>query len=150
MVYNQLDDFLDTLDTSIIRHIVMFYEEPEYAKLVQMRFLDDGLNRGECCVYAARDEGDLLLTKREMADQGIDIDKYIMSGLLQFYIRKPHIIDTDSYKKGREAFQGAIVKQFASSQEKNSTLTVPKIRGVGSIYRDIFSTKESKSSRYDA
>jgi hypothetical protein len=147
MAFNQLLDFIDNLDTSI-KHIVMFYEEPEYAKLVQIKFLNDGLKRGECCVYVARDEDDLAITKADMVESGIDVDYHVKKGLLQFYIRKPTIVDNESYKQARTAFQEEIEKTFAILQDGNDSLvTCPKIRGVGSISRDVFTMEQGKTSR---
>ena len=130
----------------------MFYEEPEYAKLVQIRFLNDGLKRGECCVYAARDDDDITITKADMVESGIDVDYHIGKGLLQFYLRKPAIIDRESYKQARNRFQMEIEKTFAGLQEgsntSSATITCPRIRGVGSISRDVFLTmKQGEASR---
>ena len=141
MAYNQLNDFFDTFDSSIHKHIVMFYEEPEYAKQVQIRFINDGLKKGECSVYAARDDDDLLLTKRDMKDYGVDVEKFSASGHLQFFLSKPYIVDSESYRKGKAAFREATQKQFSNAQN-NSSLTLLRIRGVGSIYRDLFFDNE--------
>jgi hypothetical protein len=147
MANNQLLDFLDNLDTSIHRHIVMFYEEPEYAKTIQIRFLNDGLRKEECCVYAARDEDDLRIMKAEMIESGIDVDYNMKKALLQFYLRKPTVIDNESYKQARSSFQGEIGGAFAKVQDGNDSAAIcPKIRGVGSISRDVFSIKGVGSS----
>src|SRR6185503_19018691 len=147
MAYNQLLDFLDNLDTSVHRHVVMLYEEPEYAKLIQFRFLRDGLRRGECCIYAAKDEDDIRITKSEMNQSGIDVDYNVSKALLQFYLRKPAIIDNESYQHARNAFQSEIEKAFAKVHNGNdSAVDYPKIRGVGSISRNVFSGKEIETS----
>lgn len=147
MAFNQLLDFIDNLDASI-KHMVMFYEEPEYAKLVQIRFLNDGLKRGECCVYVAQDDDDLTITKADMIEFGIDIDYHMKKELLQFYIRKPTIIDKESYTRTRSTFQEEIENTFVSSQVgDNFDGTSPKIRGVGSTSRDVFTMKQEKTSR---
>lgn len=137
MTFNQLDHFLENLDSSVRKHLVMFYEEPEYARKIQLRFINDGLKRGECSVYAARDDDDLVLTKRDMKDSGIDVEKFSASGHLQFYLNKPQIVDAESYNKGIAAFREAVAKQLSKSRN-NPTSTLPKIRGVGSIHRDLF------------
>jgi hypothetical protein len=125
----------------------MFYEEPEYAKLIQIRFLNEGLKRGECCVYAARDDDDLAFTKADMMESGIDVDSYTGKGLLQFYLRKPTIIDRESYQQARNTFENEIEKTFVSLQDDNNlTGTCPRIRGVGSISRDVFAVKQEETS----
>jgi DcmR-like sensory protein len=146
MTHNPLLAFVDNLDTSAHRHIVMFYEEPEYAKTIQIRFLNDGLRRGECCVYAARDYDDLRIIKAGMIESGIDVDYNMKKALLQFYMRKPTVIDSESYKQARSAFQGEIERAFKMQDGNDSTVICPKIRGVGSISRDVFSMKEGESS----
>ena len=47
---SQLYDFLDDIE-DLPRHIVMFYEEPEQARMVAFRFIKNGLERGDHCAY---------------------------------------------------------------------------------------------------
>jgi hypothetical protein len=145
LAFNQLLDFIDNLDTSI-KHMVMFYEEPEYAKLVQMRFLSDGLKRGECCVYVPKDNDDQILTKTELIQSGVDVDSYMKKGLFQFYTHKPPINDKESYSRATGMFQDETKAIFRGSPD-HPTEKLPKIRGVGSMFRDVFANKENMNSR---
>jgi hypothetical protein len=128
MAYNQLLDFIDSIDTTVHRHIVMFYEEPEYAKLVQMRFLDDGLRRGECCIYFVQDEQDRLFTHMEMTGYGIDVDSYARKGLLQLYNKK-NIQDLESFKHALGRIKKDTAEKFFNYHRQSSQM-LPPIRGV--------------------
>jgi MEDS: MEthanogen/methylotroph, DcmR Sensory domain len=65
------------------RHIVLFYEEPEYAELISFQFIKSGLEYEKVCCYIT--ENDLEIVKKEMTDIGIDVNKFIMNGLLQVH-----------------------------------------------------------------
>ncbi len=65
------------------RHIVLFYEEAEYAKLISFQFIKSGLEHKKVCCYISED--DLEVVKKEMTDNGIDVNKFIMNGLLYCY-----------------------------------------------------------------
>ncbi len=142
MAYNQLLDFIDNLDTTVHRHLVMFYEEPEYAKLVQMRFIDDGLERGECCIYVVHDEQDLLFTRREMIAYGIDVDEYDKRGLLHLCVKK-FAPDLESFKHSIRMIHEETTEKFFNryndhkqqrqqqQKQQQHPLMPPPIRGVG-------------------
>lgn len=149
MTNNQLLDFLDNLDTSLYRHIVMLYEEPEYARLVQRRFINNGLKNGECCVYASPDYDNLSLTKIDLAENGVDIDQYMKKGFLQLHMRSAPVNDSESYKVARSAFQKEIENTFFSAPD-HSTAMPPRIRGVGSIFPYIFASAENANSNASA
>jgi len=53
--------FVDSLDER--KHIALFYEEPEYARLIEFRFLKNGLARGEQCVYATEEDSGQIILK---------------------------------------------------------------------------------------
>jgi hypothetical protein len=146
MACNPLLDFLDNFDTAIYKHIVMFYEEPEYARLVQIRFLNDGLKNGECCVYAAPDYDNLCLTKAGMAQYGIDIDQYMKKGLLQLHVRRASVNDSESYRLARSAFQEEIENTFFSARNHSAAMP-PRIRGVGSVFPYVFAKVENANSK---
>lgn len=147
MAYNQLLDFIDNLDTTAYRHIVMFYEEPEYAKLVQMRFINDGLERGECCIYLVHDEQDLLFTRREMIAYGIDIDGYGNKGLLQFYVNRG-IKNLESFKCTISMIYEETAKKFINHQPSRQAL--PPIRGIGLSIPHAFPEGDGGSQRMAA
>jgi hypothetical protein len=53
------------------KHIVLFYEEPEYARMILFEFIKSGLNKGEHCIYVSEEDKEIV--KREMSDAGISI-----------------------------------------------------------------------------
>ena len=124
----------------------MLYEEPEYARSIQIRFLNDGLKNGECCVYSASDQDSVNLTKIDMVQSGIDIDKYMNSGLLQFHVRNASIYDPESYYRARTAFQKEIENTFVSAPQRTTAMP-SKIRGVGSIFPFVFTSVENANSK---
>lgn len=144
MSHNQVIDFIDNLNTGDMKHIVLFYEEPEYARLVQIRFLNNGLERGEMCVFSASDSEDLQLTRMEMQEYGIDVAKYSEKGLLQFHTRSPKISDTESYKAAREEYQQSIETTFLTAPNHDNSMP-DRMRGVGSINPLVFLNKNTAS-----
>jgi hypothetical protein len=148
MAYNQLLDFLDNLDTTIHKHIVMFYEEPEYAKFIQLRFLKAGLERKECGMYLVNDEQDLLFTKREMIEYGIDVDNYSKKGLLQLYVNRG-IRDLEEFQHVVAAYFEDMAKKFFNHYQQHQyplPQTLPPIRGVGIAIPDAFVEKEGRNN----
>jgi KaiC/GvpD/RAD55 family RecA-like ATPase len=57
------------------KHIVLFHEEPEYARMILFEYLKAGLKKGEHCSYFTEEE-DMEFLLREMRDSGINVDKY--------------------------------------------------------------------------
>jgi hypothetical protein len=133
MAYNQLFDFLDHLDTTIHTHLLMFYEEPEYARLVQFRFLKDGLTKGEGAMYIAMDEQDLLFTNNALTEYGIDVNNYAEKGLLQLYVNKG-VSDLKEFKQMTATFFHDMKIKFINYDNKKKTTLrppeFPKIRAL--------------------
>ena len=140
MAFNQVFDFVDNLDPSFFKHIVMLCEEPEYARLVQIRFLKAGLKNQECCVYWAADNEDISLTKTSMLQNGIDVDRYMKQGILQFHWGSASLKDSESYELVSNAFGETIEKAFCSAQDHLAKRPT-RIRLVGNGKRDVFSQK---------
>lgn len=70
--------YIDTLQQC--QHVALFYEEDEFAKLIEFRFIKDGLARGEQCMHATgEDSGKIVL---EMLSYGIPI-KYMHNKMLR-------------------------------------------------------------------
>jgi hypothetical protein len=147
--HSQLIEFLDNPNSDDFKHIVLFYEEPEYARLIQIRFLNNGLGRGEMCVYSASDDEDLRLTHIAMQEQGIDVAKYSERGILQFHIRSPKIIDPESYKAARLEFQQLIENTFMAAPNHDNSMP-DRLRGVGSIDAFAFVNKITVFSHQSA
>ena len=65
------------------KHIVLFYEELEYARLILFQFIKNGLIYGKHCSYVS--EENIEAVQREMADSRIDINKFTKNDLLHIY-----------------------------------------------------------------
>jgi hypothetical protein len=133
---------MDNLE-ELPKHIVMFYEEPEYARMVALRFLKNGLERGELCKYdIPTDDGDFDadyadiddkgFVEQEMQDYGIDTTYYKDKGLLHLYsFRENHITDFNSFRRGTEDAHRTLLKQFGSVSK------FPNWRGIGRPHTNI-------------
>jgi hypothetical protein len=115
----------------------MLYEEPEYARQVQIRFLQNGLQDGDCCIYGSPDDESLNLTKTGMLECGLDVDRYTKEGVLQFHKRIPSIQDPESYRKSTIEFMESIEDTFRNART-HAIKMPPRIRGVGSIQPFVF------------
>jgi hypothetical protein len=65
------------------QHIVLFYEEVEYARVISFEFIKGGLEDNKMCSYLSDEEVETVI--REMAYNGIDVNKFTMNGLLHIY-----------------------------------------------------------------
>ena len=72
--------YIDTLEQR--QHIVLFYEDSEYARMIEFRFIRNGLALGEQCVYATDGDSGAIVLK--MLTYGIPI-KYFQTGKLKVY-----------------------------------------------------------------
>jgi hypothetical protein len=64
--------FIDSLDAR--KHIALFYDEPEYARLIEFRFLKNGLVKGEQCVHATEEDSGCIVLK--MLSFGIPLEYF--------------------------------------------------------------------------
>ncbi len=74
--------FVDSLDAK--KHIALFYDEPEYARLIEFRFIKNGLLKGEQCVYATDDDSGSIVLK--MLSYGIPLEYFERKKLLVYQI----------------------------------------------------------------
>ena len=72
--------FIDSLDAR--KHIALFYDESEYARLIEFRFLKNGLVKGEQCVYATEEDSGTIILK--MLSYGIPL-KYFERKKIRVY-----------------------------------------------------------------
>jgi len=72
--------YIDSLEPR--QHIALFYEELEYARLIEFRFIKHGLEIGEHCVYATEEDSGTIVLK--MLNYGIPL-KYFKSGQLKVH-----------------------------------------------------------------
>lgn len=76
-------EFIDSLEEK--QHLMLFYEDPEYARLLEFWFLKRGLERGETCIYATdEDSGSVVLGLQRY---GISLDDFLLKKVQVFYIR---------------------------------------------------------------
>ena len=64
--------FLDSLEGN--KHIVMLYDDEKYADLIIGRYFQNGLNKGESCIFFTEDEPEPV--KKRLQAEGIDVEKY--------------------------------------------------------------------------
>jgi MEDS: MEthanogen/methylotroph, DcmR Sensory domain len=72
--------YVDSLEPK--QHIALFYEESEYARLIEFRFIKHGLEIGEHCVYATEEDSGSIVLK--MLNYGIPL-RYFQSRRLRVY-----------------------------------------------------------------
>ena len=125
-----LDQVYEMLDTLRDRnHSVLFYEEPEYGRMVEYHFMKTGLLRGESCIYATPDD-DISVIERGMADFGLDVEGYKKKNLLHIYKVDDPQNDPNGLRQGLENIRKKI------TAESN-----PPLRIVGRFIRN-FEEKE--------
>lgn len=73
--------FVNDLDTN--KHILLLYSDPQYAKRIEFQFIENGLAKGEHCIYAT--EEDPAFVKEKMKEYGIDVNDFLEKGLLHIY-----------------------------------------------------------------
>lgn len=88
--------FVDTIDLG--SHVVLFYEDPEYGRSIEFRFIRNGMLKGEHCIYATHED----LKTIEVMMAGADID--IESNLLHTYCTKNLAQHPESLSEGFEKF----------------------------------------------
>jgi KaiC/GvpD/RAD55 family RecA-like ATPase len=74
--------FIDILDTN--KHIVLYYENEEFSRKIQYRFIRNGLKKGDTCIYATHD-GNISLIENDMKNNGIEVEIYTKRGLLKIF-----------------------------------------------------------------
>ncbi|MHB8566069.1 MAG: MEDS domain-containing protein [Nitrososphaerales archaeon] len=65
-------------------HVALFQEDSEYARAIEFGFLQDGLKKGEYCVYASIFDEPVEI-ETEMEVFGIDVRSYIERSLFHAY-----------------------------------------------------------------
>jgi hypothetical protein len=82
--------YLDSLKEK--QHIVLLYEDPEYARLLEFRFLKNGLVQGEECIYAMdEDSGSAVL---RLLNYGIPLEDF-KSKRIRVFQTKSVLADPD-------------------------------------------------------
>ncbi|HEX6562224.1 MAG TPA: MEDS domain-containing protein [Nitrososphaera sp.] len=82
--------FLDRLEGN--NHLVLLYDEQKYADLIIARYLQNGLGKGESCIFFTPDEPEKI--EARLSAQGIDVDSYKKKNSLRIF----HIEKSDENK----------------------------------------------------
>jgi DcmR-like sensory protein len=118
----QVFDFMDNIE-ELPRHIVMFYEEPEHATTVALRFLKNGLQRGDRCTYdmPEKEDGkkseDSSFLEKEMQENGVDTSYYKEKGLLFKSFYEYDIADFNSFRNRVDEIYSMLLIQFDSESK---------------------------------
>ena len=113
--------YIDSIEGK--KHIVLFYEDREYARLVEFRFIKNGLDRNERCVYATEEDTGLVVLK--MLSYGIPLS-YFQNGMVQvLQVRE---------KRGDV---GYILEKAKSEAERLLHGLVPPFRIVSKLVPDV-------------
>lgn len=70
--------FVDSLNAH--KHIVLVYDEQSFGKMIQFRFINNGLVKGENCIYFTHEDPKII--KNEMDDNGINVKEFVQKNLL--------------------------------------------------------------------
>lgn len=73
--------FLDRMERN--NHIVLLYDNEEYADLVISRYLLNGLQKGESCIFFTADKPEII--EERLSAEGIDVDSYKQINSLRIF-----------------------------------------------------------------
>ena len=119
--------FVDSLDTQ--KHIVLFYDNLEYAQRIEFQFLKNGLERGEHCIYAMSE--DPKLVKEKMASYGIPVEEFLTKNLMRIY----QLSDPSNDPKG--PLKGA---------QKNAEMIMSDLKAPFRIVSNLFPNEKTDES----
>ncbi len=89
--------FVEELDTR--KHLVLFYDDPEYARKIEFQFIKKGLEKGEHCVYATEEDPGFIMLA--MINNRIPVRDYLRNNLLHIYQIQDHI-ESDLIQNARK------------------------------------------------
>lgn len=72
---------LDRLEGN--NHIVLLYDKQEYADLIIARYFQNGLEKGESCVFFTSDEPKVV--EKRLTANGINVDRYKKKNMLRIF-----------------------------------------------------------------
>ena len=103
--------YIDSLEEK--QHIVLFYDDPEYARLIEFRFIKNGLLKGEQCIYATEEDSGSIVLK--LLNYGITLP-YFQSRKLRVMQMRERCGDHDEIlrkcKKDIEEMRQGLVPPF--------------------------------------
>jgi MEDS: MEthanogen/methylotroph, DcmR Sensory domain len=112
-----LEVFIDDLKSW---HIVLFWEEPEHARVIEFQFIRNGLVKGQFCCYITHENREFI--ENEMIDNGIDVVGYTKNNMLQIIESVDFLNDS----------RGVLAASDAETKKMRATLSTP-FRIVGGI-----------------
>ena len=119
--------FLDAIDD--YKHIVLFYEEPESGRVIQFRFIKNGLLNGQHCIYTTHKDTDISLIENEMTNSGIDVEGYKKTNLLHIcQIPDPGNFREGSVKGYDELVKGILVDLKHPSIFRIVSRAIPEVK----------------------
>ncbi|MBM3898124.1 MAG: hypothetical protein FJ358_06350 [Thaumarchaeota archaeon] len=74
--------FVDSLELG--RHVLLCYEEPEWARHLEFRIIENGLLEGEHCVYVSIEDSPEFI-ESQMEDYGIDVKGFKKKKMLHIH-----------------------------------------------------------------
>lgn len=128
-IYTSPLSFIDSLSSCNNKHIVLYYENHEYSKKIQFKFIKNGLLNIENCIYITHDDN-ISSIENEMISHDIDVETFYEKGFLHIY-KMPNLFD---HPKG-------VMKGFDEFMEKILSGLKPPYRLVGRII-DVINTNE--------
>lgn len=103
--------FIDTLDGK--KHVVLIYDDPDYAKLLKFRFIKNGLQNGENCIYVT--DGDSGKAVIDMITYGIPIKYFQTNRIIVYHQNDTGVTreEIEKYaKKNMETIRNSLVPPF--------------------------------------
>jgi len=97
--------FVDTID--IGRHELLFYEDEEYGLMLQFRFINTGLLKGQHCIYTTH--GDTAFIENKMRANGIDVEGFKRKNLLRIYQIPNPMDDPEGVLRGAQNIAGRMI-----------------------------------------
>ena len=140
--------FLDTIDD--FKHIVLFYEEPESGRMIQFRFIKNGLLKGQHCIYTIHEDMDISLIKNEMTNSGIDVEAFEKMNLLAIrQIPDPKKFREGSVKAYDKSVKGILADLKQPSRFRMVSRAIPEVKKEEQI-TDELDVERSYNSTFDS
>lgn len=121
--------FVEELDDR--KHLVLLYDDPEYARKIEFQFIKKGLESDEHCIYATEEDPGFIMLA--MINNGIAVSDYLQNNLLHIY----QITDSTE--------SGDLLSNAKKNLERILSDSKPPFRVVARIVSDI-STAEGMSA----
>jgi hypothetical protein len=90
--------FVEELDSR--KHLVLLYDDPEYARKIEFQFIKKGLENEEHCIYATEEDPGFIMLA--MINNGIAVSDYIQNNLLHIYQISDPIESSDLLHNARK------------------------------------------------